>query len=232
LNDNNDIAVIGMSGRFPGANSIEELWQILEEGRDTIRFFSDTELDCTIPQDHKVGGNYVRAKGVIDGADQFDADFFNINPIVAQVMDPQHRKFLEVSWEALESSGYSSPEARKSIGVYAGCNSNSYYIENVHDNKERIDKVGSFQATVLNNNDYIATRLAYSLDLNGPVMTVQSACSTSLLAIAQAAMAIRSGQCEMALAGGVSINVPINTGYVYEEGAILSRDGHCRPFDA
>lgn len=230
--EDSDIAIIGMSGRFPGANTIHELWNILKEGKETIRNFHEEELDPLIDDDIKSNPNYVKAKGIIDGADEFDARFFDINPLVAKAMDPQQRKFLEICWEALESSGYSSAAATKSIAVFAGSNTNSYYINNVHSNNEILNKVGAFQCTLLNNNDYVATRVAYSLNLSGPAISVQSACSTSLLAIAQAVMSLRSGQCEMALAGGVSIANPIISGHLYEEGAILSSDGHCRPFDA
>ncbi len=230
--ESNDIAVIAMAGRFPGANTIEELWKNLKEGKESIQFFSEEELDTSIPASLKKDPNYVKARGIIDGADEFDHNFFAINPKLAEVMDPQQRKFLEVAWEALETAGYLSEYQKESIGVYAGSSSNTYFINNIHPNKELLDLVGDFNVLTLSDKDFLATRVAYALNLKGPAITVQSACSTSLLAIAEAVESIRSGQCELALAGGVAINAPIKSGHLYEEGAILSKDGHCRTFDA
>ncbi len=231
-NSNNDVAIIGMSGRFPGANTIEELWNVLINGRDTIRTFTDEELDTSIPLSIRNDRNYIKARGIIEKAEEFDASFFGINPKLAELMDPQHRVFLEVSWELLERAGYIPVTYEGTIGVYAGSRTNTYYSNNVLPNKDLIDKVGSMQVTFVNDKDYLSTRVAYALDLKGPAVTVQSASSTSLLAIAQAAEAIRKGHCDMAIAGGVSIICPINSGHLYEDGAMYSRDGHCRPFDA
>lgn len=231
-NSNTDIAVIGMAGRFPGANTIDMLWQILKEGRETTHFFSADEIDSTIPALLKNDPNYVMARGIIDGAKDFEASFFGITPKMAELMDPQQRIFLEIAWEVLESSGYLPQKYDGVIGVYAGCGNNTYYINNVISNKELIEKVGPFQVVTVNDKDYVSTRTAYALNLKGPAVTVQSACSTSLLAIAQAAESIRKGQCDIALAGGVAITSPINSGHLYEEGAMYSKDGHTRSFDA
>jgi len=230
-NIDSDIAVIGMAGRFPGANNIDELWDLLIHGKETVSFFTKEELSPYIPDETKNDADYVPARGVIDGAGEFDAAFFGINIKHAQLMDPQQRIFLEVVWEALESSGYVPQKYNGLIGVFAGSGNNTYYLNNVISNKELVDRAGSFQVMTLNEKDYVASRTAYELNLKGPAVSVYSACSTSLLAIAQAVESLRKGQCDVALAGGVAITVPIKSGHIYQEGAMLSRDGHCRSFD-
>ncbi|GAB3929089.1 polyketide synthase [Larkinella terrae] len=227
-----DVAVIGMAGRFPGANTIPELWELLKQGRETTRFFTEAELDASIPDAIKNAPNYVKARGVLSDADQFDAAFFGLSPRLAEVMDPQQRIFLEIAWEVLEQTGYLLPTFADSIGVFAGCGNNTYYLNNVHGNQQVMSQIGGFQAMTVNEKDYIASRTAYQLNLKGPAVSVYSACSTSLLAITLAVESIRNGQCELALAGGSSITAPINSGHLYEEGTMLSRDGHCRSFDA
>lgn len=227
-----EIAIIGMAGRFPGANNIEELWSLLKTGKESIHFFKDDEIDESILPAVKNQAEYVKARGVITDAEYFDPAFFGISPNMAELMDPQQRVFLEISWEALERSGYAVGNNDTTIGVFAGCGNNTYFTHNVINNKDKIDRVGSFQAVTVNDKDYVSSRVAYALDLKGPAITVQSACSTSLLAIAQAVESIKKGQCDVALAGGVAINSPINTGHLYEEGAMLSIDGHTRPFDS
>jgi amino acid adenylation domain-containing protein len=227
-----DVAVIAMAGRFPGASTIEGLWEILKEGRDTISFFSKEELDPQIDEETKNNPDYVPARGIIQGADSFDAAFFGINPRLAELMDPQQRIFLEIAWEALESAGYIPSKYKGSIGVFAGTGNNTYFLNNVQTNKDKIDRVGSFQVMTVNEKDYVASRTAYELNLRGPAVSIHSACSTSLLAIAEATEAIRKGQCDIALAGGVAVTVPIKSGHIYQEGAMYSQDGHCRTFDA
>ncbi len=227
-----EVAVIGMAVRFPGASTTEELWQILKEGKETIRFFSDDELDNSIPQNLRNDPNYVKARGVIDNVEEFDPQFFGINPKMAELMDPQQRVFLEIAWEALEGAGYVPDKDNGKIGVFAGCRFDSYYINNLSTRPDLIEKAGFLQVMTFNDKDYISSRTAYTLNLKGPAVTVQSACSTSLLAVAQAVESIRKGQCTMALAGGAIVTVPLNSGHLYQEGAMLSNDGHCRPFDA
>ncbi len=227
-----DVAVIGMAGRFPGAATIAGLWDILKQGKETTRFFADDELDSSIPAALRNDPLYVKARGVIDQADQFDAPFFGLSPKVAQLMDPQQRVFLEIAWEALEETGYLPQHYSGRVGVFAGCGNNTYYLNNVLGHSDLINQVGAFQVMTLNEKDYIASRTAYQLNLKGPAVSVYSACSTSLLAITQAVQSIRSGQCDVALAGGASITTPLNSGHLYQEGAMLSRDGHCRSFDA
>jgi amino acid adenylation domain-containing protein len=229
---NADVAVIGMAGRFPGASTIDALWDLLKEGKETTRFFTDSELDASIPAILKNDPLYVKARGVIDQVDQFDAHFFGLSPNVAQLMDPQQRVFLEIAWETLEQTGYLPQQYAGRVGVFAGCGNNTYYQHNIPGHKDLIDQIGAFQVMTLNEKDYIASRTAYQLNLKGPAVSVYSACSTSLLAISQAVQSIRSGQCEVALAGGASITTPVNSGHLYQEGAMLSQDGHCRSFDA
>jgi amino acid adenylation domain-containing protein len=229
---NNDIAIIGMTARFPGADTIAELWKVLVEGRETTSFFSDEELDASIPFEVRNAPNYVKARGIVENADSFDAAFFGINPKVAELMDPQHRVFLELAWEALETTGHLPGKYDGAVGVFAGVGNNTYYTNNVISNHDEIENVGRFLVATVNEKDYIATRTAYELNLTGPAVSVHSACSTSLLAIAQAADSIRNGQCDVALAGGASINSPIKSGHLYQQGTMLSADGHCRSFDA
>ncbi|MBB5395406.1 polyketide synthase [Mucilaginibacter sp. AK015] len=229
---NKDIAVIGMAARLPGANNIYELWDVLTEGRETISFFTDDELDPYIPYEVKTAPNYVKARGIVENSEGFDAAFFGISPKVAELMDPQHRVFLELAFEALETSGHLPAKYAGLVGVFAGTGNNTYYINNVIPNTQKIEGVGSFLTSTINEKDYIATRTAYELDLNGPAVSVHAACSTSLLAIAQAADSIRNGQCNVALAGGASISSPVKSGHLYQQGTMLSADGHCRSFDA
>lgn len=226
-----EVAVIGMSGRFPGADDIATFWDNLKNGKEGVSFFSDEELHPSIPASLKSNPDYVKARGIVNDVDQFDPTFFGINYKQAELMDPQQRVFLEVAWEALESCGHVPDKFKGTIGVYAGCRFNTYYSNNVASNDNLIEQVGSFQVGTVSDKDYIASRTAYALNLKGPAVNVQSACSTSLLAIAQAVEAIRNGHCDVALAGGSSVLVPVKSGHLYQEGAILSQDGHCRTFD-
>jgi amino acid adenylation domain-containing protein len=230
-NVSQDIAIIGMAGRFPGANSIQELWDVLREGRETISFFTQEELDVSISETRRKDPLYVKARGIVPSVKTFDASFFGMNPKIAEAMDPQQRLFLEIAWEALEQSGHLPAHFDGTIGVFAGTGMNTYYKNNILPNEKVLDRIGTFQASTINEKDYIATRTAYHLNLKGPAVAVHSACSTSLLAIAEATEAIRNGRCEVALAGGSSITTPIKSGHLYQEGSIMSPDGHCRPFD-
>jgi amino acid adenylation domain-containing protein len=227
-----DIAVIAMAGKWPGADNVSAFWDILKNGKETTSFFSYEELDPNVPPSLKNNLAYVKARGVIANAAAFDAGFFNIAPKLAEMMDPQQRVFLEIAWEALEASGYQPQHYKGLVGVYAGSNNNTYYYNNVLTNPEQVEQAGAFQVMTLNEKDYVATRTAYELNLKGPAVSVYSACSTSLLAIAQAVDALRSGQCDMALAGGVTVTSPLKSGHLYQEGAMLSADGHTRTFDA
>lgn len=225
------VAVIGMAGRFPGAADIESFWQVLCEGRETIKFFSPAELDASIPEKLRRDSRYVNARGVIDDADMFDTGFFGITPREAELMDPQQRVFLEIAWECLERAGQIPEKTAAPIGVFAGMNNATYFANHVQAHPEKIERLGEFLVMLANEKDYIATRTAHKLGLTGPAVCVQTACSTSLVAIAQAFDALRAGQCGLALAGGASITCPPNSGYLYQEGAMLSPDGHTRTFD-
>lgn len=226
------VAVIGMSLRFPGAESVEEFWNNLVNGVESVTKFTPETLDPSLPADLVSDPNYVPARGIMKDAKGFDAAFFQMNPNVARVTDPQQRNFLELSWNALEHAGYSPNKFNGLIGVFAGIGNNTYYLNNVLPNKDAINRVGSFLAMTQNEKDYIATRVAYELNLKGLAVSVHTACSTSLTAIAQACEALRNRECDMVLAGGASVTAPINSGQRYEEGAMYSNDGHTRTFDA
>jgi amino acid adenylation domain-containing protein len=226
------IAIVGMAGRFPGAPDIESFWRLLDEGRDAIRFFKPAELDASIPAALRADPQYVAARGVIDGVELFDAGFFGISPKEAELMDPQQRIFLELCWECLERAGHVPEKTPSTIGVFAGMYNASYFQRHVLAHPDKVASLGEFQVMLANEKDYIATRVAHKLNLTGPAVSVHTACSTSLVAMAQAFDALRAGQCGMALAGGSSITCPPNSGYLYQEGSMLSPDGHTRTFDA
>lgn len=228
-----EIAIIGMAGRFPGAKNINEFWQNLKDGIESISFFSDEELATSrIDPAALSDPNYVKARGVIEDAECFDASFFGYNPSEAQIMDPQHRVFLECAWEALENAGYDAGQYKGSIGVYAGISMNTYLWNNLYSNRDLIESLGEYQAIIGNDKDFLTTRCSYKLNLKGPGVVVQTACSTSLVAVHLACQSLLSGECDMALSGGVSIKVPQKSGRFYQEEGILSPDGHCRAFDA
>ncbi|MDX1453468.1 MAG: beta-ketoacyl synthase N-terminal-like domain-containing protein, partial [Oleiphilaceae bacterium] len=227
-----ELAVVGMACRLPGANNVQEFWQNLTEGRESIRFFSPEELSPEVPFEEYQSPHYVPAKGVIEGADCFDAAFFGISPAEARLMDPQHRLMLQLAWHALEDAGYAPAEEGLDAGIYVGANWGRYYQQYVLPNKAATDRFGAFNTALLNEPDFLSTRLSYKLNLRGPSVNVYTACSTGLVAVAEACAAIVRGDCKMALAGGVSVSMPLFAGYRYQEGGMLSADGHCRPFDA
>jgi len=230
--DENDIAIIGMSGRFPGAKTIDEFWHNLKHGVEGISFLSESQLlKSGIDKDLLSNPNYVKASGSIQEIDRFDAQFFNYSPREAEELDPQQRLFLECSWEAIESAGYNPEAYDGSIGVYAGSGLPTYLMSHLGEKDFIVLSSRSFEQMVANDKDYLATRVAYKLNLTGPAINVQTACSTSLVAVHLACQSILNGECDMALAGGVSIQVPQEVGYLYQEGMVLSPDGHCRAFD-
>ncbi|MGD1700261.1 SDR family NAD(P)-dependent oxidoreductase [Dapis sp. BLCC M229] len=231
--DDSAIAIIGLSGRFPKAKDIDIFWKNLQQGVESIDFFSEEEL-LQEGIDHTLlkKANYVKAGSVISGIDLFDANFFDYNPREAEIIDPQQRLFLESAVAALEVAGYDSQTYSGAIGVYAGLSENSYARNNLYPYIETLEPGNSYQFFLGNGNDFLSTRVSYKLNLTGPSITVQTACSTSLVAVHLACQSLLSGECDMALAGGVSIQVPQKTGYLYQEGMILSPDGHCRTFDA
>lgn len=225
-----EIAIIGMAGRFPGAENIEEFWQNLHDGVESISVFTDEELISTgIDPAVLSDPHYLRAGAVLEDIEFFDASFFDFNPREAEITDPQHRLFLECAWSALENAGYDSQRCDR-IGVYAGASLNNYLSFDL--SRDRIGSVTCFQTLIGNDKDFLTTRVSYKLNLKGPSVTVQTACSTSLVATNLACQSLLNYQCDMALAGGVSIRVPQKAGYLYQEGGILSPDGHCHAFDA
>ena len=228
------VAIIGMSGRFPGAGDVATFWENIKRGVDAITRFPREELEIAPPEDD---GDYVCAKGLLDDIDMFDARFFGYLPKEAEVMDPQHRVFLEICWEAMEAAGYDAARYEGAVGVFGGCYMDTYVLHNLCSDEAFRQKliesiqVGTLQTELGNDKDYFATRVAFKMGLKGPAMTLQTACSTSLVAIATACQSIESYQSDMALAGGVTIVLPQKKGYFYKEGSMLSPDGRCRPFD-
>jgi acyl transferase domain-containing protein/thioesterase domain-containing protein/acyl carrier protein len=226
------IAVVGMSGRFPGAKNVSQFWENLRDGVESISFFSREDLEAAgrgaAILNHP---DFVNAGGVLDEIELFDASFFGFNPREAEAIDPQKRLFLECAWQALEDAGYDPETFDGSIGVYAGTNS-STYLFNLLANPDLLALMGGFQVMIGNDNDYLTTHVSYKLNLKGPSVVVQTACSTSLVAVCMACQSLLEHQCDMTLAGGVGIRVPQTSGYLYQEGLVNSPDGHCRTFDA
>ncbi|MBN3518769.1 amino acid adenylation domain-containing protein [Algoriphagus lutimaris] len=229
--DNRDVAVIAMSGRFPGANDTAGFWEMIKNKKEGITHFTLEEIDPLVRHEAEES-NYIKSRGVVADYDKFDSKFFGMNPKLAEIMDPQQRKFLEISHEVLEKAGWIANRPDFRIGVFAGTNNNTYYNRNVVFDHEATEIFGPNQVMSLNEKDYVASRVAFQLNLTGPAVSVYTACSTSLLAVAHAVMSIRSGQCTAAIAGGSSITFPANSGQRYQEGAIFSIDGHCKPFDS
>jgi amino acid adenylation domain-containing protein len=228
------VAIIGLAGRFPAAKNPDEFWRNLRDGVESVSFFKDDELQSSLLDGPPPKGdpNFVKARAVLENSDFFDAAFFNINPREAEIMDPQHRVFLESAWEALENAGYSRDSYGGLIGVFAGASMNTYLFSNLLAHRELTALVGGFQIMLANDKDYLPTRVSYKLNLRGPSLNVQTACSTSLVAVCLACQNLLNYQCDMALAGGVSITFPQKRGLLYQEGGIISPDGHCRSFDA
>ena len=227
-----EIAVIGMAGRFPGAKNLEAFWRNVRDGIESVSVLSEPELlaagvDPELLRDPR----YVRARAVLEDIDLFDAALFGFTPREAELLDPQQRLFLESAWEALEQAGHSSEFYQGAIGVYGGA-SLSGYLFRLMPERHLLQSASDMAAVLAADKDFLATRVSYKLNLEGPSLTVQTACSTSLVAVHLACQGLLSGECDMALAGGVSISVPQTVGYLYQEGGIASPDGHCRAFDA
>ncbi|MFK7849090.1 MAG: type I polyketide synthase [Rhodothermales bacterium] len=234
------IAIIGMSGRFPGANDVKGFWKNLVNGVNSIVPIPDEEMELSAADRAFLADNpnFVQKGAVVKQADHFDAAFFGIYPKEAQAMDPQHRLFLECSWEAVEDAGYIPSTYDGSIGVYAGSYMNTYTLCSLETNPAFIASLAnSFHGGVLqnelgNDKDYMSTRVSFKLNLRGPSLTIQTACSTSLVSVAQACMSLSNYQCDMALAGGSTLKLPQNRGYLYETDGMVSPDGNIRTFDA
>jgi len=229
----NDIAIVGIAAHLPGAQNPPEFWRNLREGVESIRSLTDDELlGAGVPTDVLHTPGYVKSAAILDGTYDFDAEFFGFSPKEAGVMDPQHRHFLMAAWEALEDAGHIPESFDGAIGVFAGCGTNSYYVNNVLTNRDLVREVGLFLLRHTGNDkDFLSTRASYVFDLRGTSVNVQTACSTSLVATHLAAQHLLSGEVDLALAGGVTIEVPHGHGYQYHEGEVLSPDGHCRAFD-
>ncbi|MES0838452.1 polyketide synthase, partial [Nocardiopsis tropica] len=226
------VAVVGMAGRFPGAADLSAFWANLREGVESIGRLSEEELEAAgVPGEESGKPDYVRAVPRFEGADEFDAEFFGYTAREAQVMDPQHRLFLETSWQALEDAGYDAARHDGAIGVFGGAGANRY-LAHVHSHRRLVDTLGRTQVLVGNELGFLSTRVSYKLDLKGPSLSLRTACSTALVAVHTACRSLLDGECDMALSGGVHVDPGLNTGYVHQEGSFLSPDGHVRPFDA
>ena len=233
--DREPIAIIGMANRLPGADSVEEFWQNLMDGRETVSRFTPEELDASVPTELRADSAYVPARSILRDAAGFDPAFFGMSHRDAEVMDPQQRLLLELAWECLERAGYApsrTADDGQTVGVFAGVYSSEYARNHVFANPEIVARIGSFNAMVATDKDYVASRISHRLNLTGPSVSVHTACSTALVAIVQAVDSLRAGQCTMALAGGAAITCPPKSGHLYVEGAMLSRDGTTRTFDA
>lgn len=226
------IAIVGLAGRFPGARNLDEFWANMRGGIEALETFSDADLDAAaVPASLRAHPQYVRRGTALADADSFDAAFFGLSPREAQILDPQQRMFLECAWEALEYAGYAPDAIEDAVGVYAGCGMNSYLLNQIYRDPALVAAAGGYQLMLGGDKDFLCTRVSYKLNLRGPSVSVQTACSTSLVAVQMACSALHRGECDMALAGGVSVPFPQRSGYLYEEGMILSPDGRCRPFD-
>ncbi|WP_341367373.1 non-ribosomal peptide synthetase/type I polyketide synthase [Yoonia sp. BS5-3] len=232
------IAITGVAGRFPGAKSVSEFWDAVKEGRDLIRPHAPDTLADNFSDAARAQDNYVPVRPAIDGADMFDAPFFDMLPREADQTDPQFRVFLETCWQALEDAGHDPARAPGPIGVFGGASMSTYFLNNVLGDRAKTEdfvstyQLGDYQQFMGALSDTLATRVAFRMGLTGPAITVSTACSTSLVAVAQACQSLEGFHCDMALAGGVSITFPQERGYFYQEGGMVSHDGHCRPFDA
>jgi acyl transferase domain-containing protein len=229
-----DIAIIGLSGRFPGAANVDEFWRNLIAGVESISTFTDEELAASGLDVAAIRKNRheVPARGVVRDVEWFDAPFFGMSATQAEVTDPQQRLFLEASWEVMENAGYDPARVEGPVGVYAGMGDASYYLTYLHARKDLVDLVGERVINLGNEKDYLATWVAYKLNLRGPALSVNTACSTALVAVCQGCQSLLTYQCDLALAGGVWISFPQRRSIRFQEGGIFSPDGHCRPFDA
>lgn len=231
-----DIAIIGMAGRFPDAENVDQLWNNIINKIESIKFFDDSDLSqAGVSPSLLKEKNYIKAKGYLKNASLFDADFFNFSDYEAKMLDPQFRVFMEVAWEALEDAAYIPGNDKEKVGVFAGSSTiNNYYLSNIYNNNQLPLSSQSQEIALLTYyaKDFLTTLLAYKLNLTGPCITIQTACSTSLVAICTACEYLLNDKCDIALAGGISITTPLKSGYLYQKEMILSSDGHCRAFDA
>ncbi|MEE4383726.1 MAG: polyketide synthase, partial [Pseudomonadales bacterium] len=235
MNDapDSDIAIVGMALRVPGALTPEAFWANLQGGVDALRTYGEDELLARgVSKSALADPNYVRGGMPLEGFDEFDPEFFGFSAKEAAILDPQHRQFYEVAWEALERAGHPPSRFDGAVGVFAGSGMAAYLAQNILTNPDLLKSVGLFLLRHTGNDkDFLATRVSYAFDLKGPSVNVQTACSTSLVATHLAVQSLLSGETDLALAGGVTVELPHGVGYHYQEGEILSPDGHCRSFD-
>ncbi|WP_019423136.1 type I polyketide synthase [Paenibacillus sp. OSY-SE] len=229
----NTIAIIGMSGRFPGAGHVGQFWDNLKHGQESITFFTDDMLrEAGVREDKLHAPNYVKAAPVLTDIDKFDYPFFGMSKREADMLDPQHRLLLMCAWEALEDAGYVADSYEGLISLFAGCGFNNYLVNEILSRKDDFSEEELQMVLQTNSNDYLSTRISYKLNLRGTSVTLQTACSTSLVAVHYACQSLLMYQSDLALAGGASLRIPALEGYMYQEGGIFSPDGHCRAFDA
>ena len=227
--NNLDIAIVGMAGRFPGSSDLGEFWSNLVRGIESVTPCTEREvIDSGFHPEIARDSDFIAVAGKLEGEYTFDADFFGIAPREAEIMDPQHRVMLECAWHALEAAGYNPETCPARIGVYAGASTNTYFPFHIASNHRLLSSVGLLQAITANDKDFLSSRISYKLNLKGPAISVQTACSTSLVAVNLGCMALLNYQCDMVLAGGVSVTPK---GRLYKDGFIFAKDGHCRPFD-
>lgn len=228
----NDIAVIGMAGYFPGANNLDEFWDVIVKGKVKISRFTREELEAKgVAKELLDNPDYVYANGIIDRGEMFDASFFGVTPREADFMDPQHRLFLEVCYQALEDAGYPAGDDPLNVGVFAGAGMSNYLLRALMQHPAALRDLGEFQTMISSDKDFLTTRVSYKLNLTGPSYDVQTACSTSLVAVHNACQNLINGECDMALTGGAYVHAPRGMGYMYKSGGILSPTGNCKPFD-
>lgn len=228
-----EVAVIGMAGRFPGARNIDQFWTNLRDGVESVTFFTKEELlGYGVDPDQLAAPEYVPAKAIVEDVELFDAAFFDFSPREAEMLDPQHRLLLECAVEAFEHAGYFPESFKGRVGVYAGASAGSYLTANLSSHEELIERVGPYQVDIGNHAEFVPTTISFKLNLKGPSINIQTACSTSLVAVHVACQSLLNGECDMALAGGGSIVFPHKEGYLFQESGILSPDGHCRAFDS
>nr|WP_330165855.1 SDR family NAD(P)-dependent oxidoreductase [Seohaeicola saemankumensis] len=233
MNADNDIAIVGMAAHLPGAGDVGTYWHNLRQGLRSIRQLSEDELLAAGEARHVMARpDYVPFAAPLDRFDHFDAEFFGFSPKDAAIMDPQHRQFLEVIWEALENAGHMPEDFNGPVGVFGGCGMGSYFYFNICSNPDLVQDVGMFLLRHTGNDkDFLTTRASHVFNLTGPSVNVQTACSTSLVAVHYAVQSLLTGESDMAIAGGVTIELPQNRGYIYKDGEILSPDGECHAFD-
>ncbi len=233
INPELDIAVIGMSGKFPGADNLEQFWKNLAAGAETLTAFTDEQLKAAgVGEEALQDPHYVKKRGILENPTGFDAYFFDYTPHEAEIIDPQHRLFMEVAWETLENAGYNAGTTEGLIGLFGGVSMNTYLYRYLAARQQGLSSAEGYQLAIGNDKDFLTTRVSYKFNLRGPSLDVQTACSTSLVSVVLACQNLQNFSCDMALAGGSSVTIPQEQGYLYQDGMILSPDGHCRPFDA